>query len=106
MKTYIIFSLLIALTMGEAYAARGRTGSVSRVRATSQRRPQTTAEQLMRNYTPQPYPSGRMSHPRRFNQAVAYPSYRGYVSYSDEGYGYPEATNESEHLGIGYEGGE
>ncbi|MBA2307211.1 hypothetical protein H0W26_03715 [Candidatus Dependentiae bacterium] len=102
MKIYSALSFLLILTVGETYAfSRRRTSQVAR--------PQTTAEQLMTKYTPQPYPSAGRGLYGHANRDIVYP-YRdrdrvypyygteGALSYDD--YSYSGATNQPEHLGI------
>lgn len=92
MKNYIIIPLMLILTMGEVYAFRRR--------ASSQARPQTTAEQLMRKYIPQPYPVERRGRPRRFSHKAPYRSYVSGTPFSDSDPLYSGASNEPERLGI------
>lgn len=88
MKQYPIFSLLLVLIAGEAYALR-RASHPDIVQ------PQTRAEQFMRKYIPQPYPSHRI---RATKTGIVsngfYPYYRGASLDSESSYW--GATNESE----------
>ncbi len=101
MKTYAMITLFIALmTAGNAVAfARGYRGHSD---ATFE--PQTNAERLARNYTPQPYPSSRahryQPHYRENTYYSNSPYYGDDIALGTDIASTTGATNEPEHLGI------
>lgn len=92
MKHSYIYILMLTLIGATAYGIRRGTVTT--------RRPQTTAEQLMRKYTPAPYPTGRARPYRRFDRTVPYGgAYYGDAYYGDD-YTSSAPTNEPEDIGI------
>ncbi len=100
MKNYAMITLFIALmTAGNAVAFRRGYRSYSGATL-----PQTNAERLARNYTPQPYPSTRAHRYHPHYRENAYysnsPYYGDDIVFGSDIASTTGATNEPEHLGI------